>query len=217
LYPREITLVEKKCLFMILPENKPGYNLYRNKIEKMMVLGEGSSGSGSYILGEIEPEPDLLFPSAPVFALGIFYSGTGEFDLLIHEETENKIEVWFSKDLNENFDESYNLKSYSSWIPGDRSPFSDSKVREIVIRPKEFMLAVAPEEKKIWLYESSSGVNHLIPLSNYYNSLMLIRNERNAEKALNPNLFFNNLGIYNDQELKKAFEQYNKYMRRKLL
>lgn len=202
---------------MILPENKPGYNLYRNKIDRMMVLGEGNSGVGSYILGENEPEPDFSFLSSPVFSLGIFHSDKGEFDLLIHEETENKIEVWFGQDVNENFDESYNLKSYSSWIPGDRSPFSDSKVREIAIRPEEFILAVVPEEKKIWLYESSSGVNHLIPLSNYYNSLMLIRNERNAEKALNPNLFFNNLGIYNDQELKKAFEQYNKYMRRKLL
>ena len=102
-------------------------------------------------------------------------------------------------------------------MPGMKSPFSHSKVREITIKPKEFILAVVPNEKKIWLYEAASGVNHLIPVSNYYNSLMLYRNERNAEKVLNPNLFFDNLGIYNDMELKSAFELYNKYMRRKLL
>jgi hypothetical protein len=97
------------------------------------------------------------------------------------------------------------------------SPYSDSEVRVISIKPKEFFLAVVPEEKKIWLYESGSGINHIIPVSNYYNCLMLTMNERNTEKVLNPNLFFNNLAIYNDQELKTAFEQYNKYMRRKLL
>ena len=217
MYPREITNIEKTCLFLILPENKPGYNLYRKKIDSMLVIGDGSFGEGNYILGLNESDPDLSFPSAPVFALGTFYSGSEQFDVIIHEETENKIEVWFGRDVNENTSNSFTVKSYSNWIPGLKSPFSDSKIREIIIKSKEYILAVVPEEKKIWLYESVSGVNHLIPISNYYNSLMLYRSERNAEKVLNPNLFFDNLGIYNDLELKSAFELYNKYMRRKLL
>ena len=202
---------------MILPENKPGYNLYRKKIESMLIIGDGNFGEGNYILGLNEPDPDLSFPSAPVFALGTFYSGIEQFDVIIHEEMENKIEIWFGRDVNENTGNGFKVKSYSDWIPGMKSPFSDSKVREIIIKSNEFILAVVPEEKKIWLYESASGVNHLIPISNYYNSLMLYRSERNAEKVLNPNLFFDNLGIYNDLELKSAFELYNKYMRRKLL
>lgn len=217
MFPREITDIERSYLFMILPENKPGYNLYRKKIEKLQVLGEGNYEEGSYILGEIDSDPDLSIPSTPVFAMGTLYSGNDEYDLIIYEETENKIAVWFNKNVNEKVTENLKVKSYSYWNPGNRSPFSDSKVREVVIRPHYFILAIVPEEKRIWLYESASGVNHLIPVSNYYNSLMLYRNERNAEKVLNPNLFFNNLGIYNDSELKIAFEQYNNYMRRRLL
>jgi hypothetical protein len=217
LYPREITNIERTCLFFILPENKPGYNLYRNKINGMRVLGGGYFGEGNYFLGKMEPDPDLSLPSAPVFALGTLDNGIEQLDIIIHEETEDKIEVVFGKDINEITDNSFQVKSYSFWVPGMNSPFKDSKVREVSVKPHEFILAVAPEEKKIWLYESSSGVNHLIPVSNYYNSLMLYRNERNAEKVLNPNLFFNNLGLYNDLELKSALELYNKYMRRKLL
>jgi hypothetical protein len=183
----------------------------------MMVIGDGNFGEGNYILGKNEPNPDLSFPSAPVFALGTVNNGTKQIDVIIHVETENKIEVWFGNDINEITDNKFNVKSYSHWMPGMSSPFTDSKVREISVKPKEFILAIVPEEKKIWLYESSSGVNHLIPVSNYYNSLMLYRNERNADKVLNPNLFFNNLGLYNDLELKSALELYNKYMRRKLL
>jgi hypothetical protein len=212
-----MTNIERTCLFLILPENKPGYNIYRNKIDSMMVIGDGNFGEGNYILGKNEPNPDLSFPSAPVFALGTVNNGTKQIDVIIHVETENKIEVWFGNDINEITDNKFNVKSYSHWMPGMSSPFTDSKVREISVKPKEFILAIVPEEKKIWLYESSSGVNHLIPVSNYYNSLMLYRNERNADKVLNPNLFFNNLGLYNDLELKSALELYNKYMRRKLL
>jgi hypothetical protein len=217
LYPRDITNIEKTCLFLILPENKPGYNLYRNKIESLLIIGQGNFGEGNYILGRNEPDPDLSFPSAPVFALGNLNNDIVQFDVIIHEEIENKIEVWFENDLNEMTGNDLTVKSYSYWLPGMKSPFSDSVVREITVKPKEFILAVVPDEKKIWLHETASGVNHLIPVSNYYNCLLLYKNERNAEKVLNPNLFFNNLGLYNDLELKSAFELYNKYMRRNLL
>ncbi|MDR3665865.1 MAG: hypothetical protein P4L35_03370 [Ignavibacteriaceae bacterium] len=217
MYPREISNIEKTCLSLILPENKLGYNLYRNKIAAMKIIGDGHFGEGNYFLGHYEPEPDLSFPSAPVFAVGTLDNGSEQLDIIIHEETEDKIEIWFGRDINDITQNDFIVKSYSYWIPGMNSPFTNSKVREISIRQNDFILAVVPEEKKIWLYESSSGVNHLIPVSNYYNSLMLYRNERNAEKVLNPNLFFNNLGLYNDLELKSALEIYNKYMRRKLL
>ena len=217
LYPRELTDIENKCLFMILPEDKPGYNLYRNKINGMLILGEGIFGDGNYILGPMEPDPDLSFPSAPVWSLGTLYTGNDQVDIIINEETENKIEVSFTRDVNDISLTTTKVNSYSFWIPGQKSPFTNSKVREIIIRPNEFILAVVPEEKKIWLYEFASGVNHLIPVSNFYNSLMIIKNERNAQKVLNPNLFFDNLALYNDEELKSSFEKYNQYMRRRLL
>jgi len=154
LYPREITNIERTCLFLILPENKPGYNLYRKKIAGMLVIGDGKFGEGNYILGKNDPDPDLSFPSTPVFALGTLYNGTEKFDVIIHEETEDKIEIWFDKDINEITDTSFNVKSYSYWIPGMNSPFSDSKVREIIIKPNE--------NNKKYLQTKKTKLNHML-------------------------------------------------------
>jgi hypothetical protein len=229
LYPRKLTEKEKELLFMILPENKSGYAFYRNKINDYMVTGEGRFGEGNYFLGEAGSFPDLSLPSAPVFALGTIYlKNPWEIDIIIHEEDDNQIEVEFGEDINinqilqtisDNLPSGIILKvkTYSEWIPGNKSPFDGSDVRLVGIKPAEFILVISSGEKKIWLHQINSGVNHLVPVSNYYNSLMLFRNERNAEKVLNPNLFFNNLGMFNDNELASAFILYNQYMRRRLL
>ena len=226
MYPRNLTGKEKDLLNLILPENKPGYKVYRDKINFSVVVGEGRFGEGNYFLGKSGTFPDLSFPSTPVFALGTVYvTNAVNIDIIIHEEDDNLIEVEFGVDINENhpfYDEiSSNMvikvNSYSRWVPGMKSPFSDTEVKIVGIKPEEYLLAISGEEKKIWLHSKYSGVNHLIPVTNYYNSLMLFRNERNTEKVLNPNLFFDNLGTFNDNELASAFIIYNQYMRRKLL
>jgi hypothetical protein len=229
LYPRKLSEKEKELLFLVLPENKPGYKLYRDKINNRVVTGEGRFGVGNYFLCESGFSHDLSLSTAPVFALGTIYlKNSKNIDILIHEEDDNQVEVEFGEEINDNpilqtisvtlF--SYfiiQVNTYSEWVPGMKSPFNESDVRLIGIKPEEYILAISGGEKKIWLHELNSGVNHLIPVSNYYNSLMLYRNERNAEKVLNPNLFFNNLGTFNDNELASAFILYNQYMRRKLL
>ena len=229
MYPRKLTDIEKEILFCILPENKPGYKLYRNKITNMLVIGEGRFGEGNYLLGESETVIDLAVSSSPVFALGTIILNNGdEIDIIIQEEDDNKIEVEIGKEFNDSQFKTGSSKisassfiskvsTYSEWVPGMKSPFDNSDVRMIGIKPEEFIMAISVNEKKIWLYEMKTGINHLVPLSNYYNSLMLFRKERNAEKVLNPNLFFNNLAMFNDYELASAFVLYNQYMRRKLL
>lgn len=229
MYPRKLTLIEKELLYVTLPENKPGYKLYRDKINQRFVIGEGRFGEGNYLLGQSGDLPDLSLPSASVFALGTFYlKNNSTIDLIIHEEDEDQIEIEFGENINDNpllqsdsdtltSEIIQKIKTYSDWVPGMKSPYDESDIRLIGIKPQEFILAISVGEKKIWLYEFNSGINHLIPVSNYYNSLMLYRNERNAEKVLNPNLFFNNLGEFNDNELASAFILYNQYMRRRLL
>ncbi len=214
---------------MILPVNKPGYKLYRDMIAEKFVIGEGRFGDGNYILGDSDSLPDISLPSAPVFAIGSIYLHIPyEIDILIHEEDDNQIEIEFGEDINDNpalqtlsdslpHDIILKVNTYSQWVPGMKSPFNESEVRLIGIKPDKFILAICSGEKKIWLHEVYSGVNHLIPVSNYYNSLMLFRNERKMEKVLNPNLFFDNLGSFNDNELASAFILYNQYMRRRLL
>jgi hypothetical protein len=68
--------------------------------------------------------------------------------------------------------------------------------------------------KKIWLHDVQSGVNHLIPVSNFYNQLMMVKNIRNSKIALNPGIFFQTLEEYSDEDLVSALVTYNKYIRR---
>lgn len=214
-YPREISTVEKELLFSILPVYKPGYAQYRELINTYSVTGEGTRGELNLFLGKSGSEPDTISPSRPVFALGTLEYGTGVIDLVIHEEINNEIETVIEGDISiVSEGELQKNINYSEWQPGMYSPEKNEKVREIFIKPTKYLLAFAPSERKIWAHNIVSGVNHLIPLSNYYNSLMLLKNERKGSIALNPKLFFDNLELYDNEELVSAFISYNKYMSR---
>jgi hypothetical protein len=66
----------------------------------------------------------------------------------------------------------------------------------------------------IWLYEASSGINHIIPVSNFYGNLMMVKGIKKHEKVSNPSLFFNDISGFTDNDLTAAFILYNKNMRR---
>ena len=216
-FPRELTAQERYLLFSVLPEEKPGYKFYRDKIDELIVTGYGRFKNNNYIMGKKGTVPDLSFSSTPVFAAGTIEIPGDEIDILINEEIDNEIEFDVTlkntdkipSRIEEN--ESWN---YSEWNPGDKAPHDNSAVRETVVSPGEFILAFAPSHKKIWLHESRSGVNHLIPLTNYYNELMRFKRIKDPKQALNPKLMFEKLGEFSDSELVNAFVLYNKYMRR---
>lgn len=216
-FPRELTPQEKYLLFSVLPEKKPGYKFYREKINEMMVTGYGRFKNNNYVLGKEGTIPDLSFSSTPVFAAGTIKIPGDEIDILINEEIDDEIEFDVTlKNTNEiplNIEEEARW-NYSEWNPGDKAPHDDTMVRETVISPGEYILAFAPAHKKIWLHESKSGVNHLIPLTNYYNELMRFKRTKDPKQALNPKLMFERLDDFSDHELVNAFVLYNKYMRR---
>ncbi|MGA8265600.1 MAG: hypothetical protein WB779_14250, partial [Ignavibacteriaceae bacterium] len=140
-----------------------------------------------------------------------------EIDVAIHEEIDNEIE--FDISTNNSFkpdDEFTEISnwSYSDWVPGKNAPKDNSPVREVVIIPDNLILAIAPVHKKIWLHNIETGVNHLIPLSNFYNQLMMVKDIRNAKVALNPGIFFEQLNNYSDGDLVSAFITYNKYIKK---
>ena len=104
--------------------------------------------------------------------------------------------------------------SYSLWNPGDNAPNDNSKVREITIEPQKSLLAIAPEHKKIWLHTFEDEVNYLLPVTNYYNYLMIVKNIRDPKIILNNKLLFKDLSSFTDEELVLTFVAYNKYFRR---
>ena len=215
-FPRELTSTEKDLLFSILPLNKTGYKIYRDKIDRLKVIGKGRFGGGNLVLGPEGSRPDESLASSPVFA-----SGTVEFeeciaDVNIHEENEDQIEIDISISTDEIPSALHEKKrwSYSDWMPGQKAPNDGSYVREINIGDTRYLMVIAPAHKKIWLHETSSGVNHLVPVSNLYNYLMMMKNIREADIVSKPVLFFQNHNNYNDAEIMSAFLVYNKYFKK---
>ncbi len=220
-FPRSLTSIENMVLFSVLPENKAGYNSYRNKIKALVVTGLGRFGGGNFILGKENTQPDLSFPSSPVFAIGTNVYKEGTIDITIHEEVDDEIE--FDISIMNQFHQEGSIPetlteikrwNYSEWNPGDKAPNDSSYVREVKIIENKYILAIAPYHKRIWLHEYKSGINLLIPLSNFYNELMRVCSIKDTKVALNPSSFFENLKNFSDVELKLAFLSYNKYLKR---
>jgi hypothetical protein len=207
-FPRELTKIENKLLFSVLPENKPGYNAYRKKISQLLVIGSGRFGGGNFILGSSNNKPDLSLPSSSVLAIGTNIYEEGTIDITIHEEIDDEIEYDIAVRNSDSLPASLTeIKkwNYSEWNPGYAAPDDSSQVREVLLIDEKYLLAVAPFHKKIWLHEYDSGINYLIPVTNYYNELMRVTQVKDSTVALKPNSFFDNLDKFNDEELRMAF------------
>lgn len=214
-FPRKLTAPEKIILLSILPESKAGYKLYREKIINLFVIGSGRFGGNNYILGNMGDELDLNVPSSPVFALGIAESGMDTIDIVIHEQQDEQIEFDITANpisLLQNDLMIDKVRCFSYWIPGEKYLFEDAEVREYMISPGSYILAIAPQLKKIWLHDISTGVNHIIPVSNFFNELMRLKNIRNPKLALNPGNFFENINEYKNDEIRNAFLMYDNYL-----
>jgi hypothetical protein len=220
-FPRRLTNIENQLLFSVLPERKSGYKLYRDKINSLLVIGAGRFGGGNFILGKEDRKPDISLPSSSVFAIGTDIYEEGIIDIIIHEEVDDEIEYDISfqdkNGLNKSIPDSLTAVkewNYSEWNPGDNAPDDNSSVREINILDNKYLLAIAPDHKKIWLHEYESGVNFLIPVTNFYNELMRIINVSETKIALNPSSFFASHTNFADEELRSAFISYNRYLKR---
>lgn len=216
-FPRNLTFNEKLLLFSILPESKKGYFQYRGRIDQMQLIGQGRFGGGNFILGFEGDEVETDLPSSSVFASGTVTAGSNNFDVVIHEEEENQIEFDISPFEKVNVDEPVKINSVTSlsvWRSGNLSPLTGKPVHEYTILKNKYLLVIDNSSKKIWLNESESGINYIIPVTNFFNELMRFKNIRNPKTALNPGNFFNDLEKYSEVELVSAFLMYDKYMNR---
>ncbi len=216
-FPRDLSAEEKELLFSALPENKIGYKLYREKIEQMVVLGHGRFGRGNFILGKLDSDLDIESSSTPIFAISKIVYGDHEIYVTIHHENDDQIEIdlqniEIATKIGE-LEEKYRW-TYSNWVPGQKAPYDNSDVREIHLILKSLVLVIASAHRKIWVYNAKDEVNYLIPVTNFYNELMLLMEERDPEVALNPNRLFTSLSSFDDEKLGQAFLLYNKYWNR---
>ncbi len=216
-FPRELDPSELQLLFSILPQNKSGYKLYRDKIKLMSVIGHGRFKRGNFILGSRSDKPDFTLPSSPIFAAGTLQLKSSRVYVVIHEEEEDKIEYEITIEDGEFIEaelKDAEVTSISNWIPGMNSPIDNNPVREINLIHDSLVIVVASSIKRIWLHDLISGVNLFIPVTNFYNELMRIRRNRDPKTALNPDILFSNLNNFTDNELTFAFLEYNKIFKK---
>ena len=215
-YPRQLRPKELDLLEAVLPADRPGYRQYREKIRSMVVLAEGSRGAGNYLLGRPGDVPDFSEPLSPVIAFGMVETTHTAYAVTIREQTGTQIDVEIvggsAGEVPDHFEERKRW-TYSSWLPGMPSPATGGMVREVTV-DANLTLAIATPEKRIWLYDRRSGMNLLLPVTNYHNELMLHKGIRDPKVALDIGHFFAHQASYSDDDLREAFIKYNAPRRR---
>ncbi|MBI1807646.1 MAG: hypothetical protein HYR76_11405 [Ignavibacteria bacterium] len=217
-YPRPLSTREREWIEWVLPANRAGYRGYREMIQSMKVLGEGRRGNGEIILGGEGVQPDLSAPLPAVFAYGAIETTFGTISITVREVADDQISVEIvghrMEEIPPDVEESRRW-TYSMWSPRESCPQCKRQVREVAMhtvigRGGSLTLAICIHDKRLWVFDSVSEVNHLIPVTNFYNELMLHKNIRDPEIALQSKRFFEELSQYSDADLTYAFLTYNK-------
>jgi hypothetical protein len=211
-YPRKLRSKELDVIEFVFPVDRPGYRQYRQWISSMVVLGEGRRGKGNLIIGYEGDVPDRISPLAAVIAYGVVETTQDPYSITVREYLGRQIDLEIvsthGADIPDHFEEKRRW-TYSSWLPGQPSPATEEIVREIGIE-ENLVLVIARLEKRLWVYNSTNGMNVLVPITNFYNELMLQKNIRDPRIALKSDRFFQDLDTYTDSELRSSFIAYNK-------
>ena len=216
LFPRALTPFEKAALLWLLPEDKPGYNEYRKYVSSWKVVGEGRRGLGNYILAEASTVADTESPLPQVLAYGMIEADRADISVTLRELLENQLEFEIVNVKGEIIPEQFTEKrrwNFSVWTPMQVCPICRKPPRQVTIRREQgadATLAVCVNDRRLWIHDARDGVNHLIPVTNFHNALMLYKNIRDPERALAADNFFKDFHTFSDVELTAAFVHYNK-------
>ncbi len=215
-FPRELSGLELDLLLWMLPSERRGYDEYRTLVQKWKVLAPGRRGEGNYILGPAGERADNESPLPQILAYGIVEGASTSLSVTLRERLENQLEFEIQS-IRGKFDTAQFRETrrwtYSSWLPGMACPNCLRTVREIPMasgKGQSYVLAVCAHDERIWVHDQQSGVNHLIPVSNFYNELMLHKNIREPKIALDAKNLFRDIKKYSDVDLKHAFRTYNR-------
>jgi hypothetical protein len=185
-------------------------------VGKMVVLGQGRRGTGNIVLGFSPDFPDHTSPLPSLVAFGMVETTQDTFSVTVRECTGNQIDIELvsSKEgeIPDHFEEKRRW-TYSTWIPGMPSPHSGESVREVHV-DGAITLAISPEELRLWIHDRRTGMVHLIPVTPYYNALMIRNQVRDPEIVLDSHRLFTDMGSYSDDDLRNAFIMYNTVKRR---
>ncbi|MFI5252417.1 MAG: hypothetical protein ACHQQQ_08310 [Bacteroidota bacterium] len=219
-YPRLLTEQEEEWIAWILPANRSGYEKFRELLTGKVVIGEGRRGAGEIILGIQNENPDFSSPLAPVVAYGVIETDRGDISITLRDFSDGQISLEIVSRKEDHVPFQFMEKrrwTYSLWEPGQYCPQCAKTVREISIdagNNQVYTLAICVVDKRIWSHDSRMGMITLVPITNFYNELMLHKNIRDPELALDGKRLFTNLQKYSDEDLAYAFSSYSKLLHR---
>ena len=216
-YPRRLSLREREWIGWVLPSGRKGYREFRERLTLLLVIGEGRRGRGEIILGRNGETPDFSNPLPPVFAYGMIESDAGGISITLREMADDQVSVEIvslrGDDIPAQFGE-HRRWTYSTWNPGDVCPQCQMECRQIQMRGGAdvlplFTLAICSTDRRLWVHDGLTEVIRLIPVTNFYNELMLHKGIRDPRVALDSKNLFKDLRNYSDGDLGLAFQSYN--------
>ncbi len=216
-FPRNLTDRELDWILWMLPQEKSGYRDYRSLIEKSVVIGYGKFEGDNLILGQAGDLPNEESFFTPVICLGQVETLEAKIQISIHKPYKNQIQIDIVNLEGDTIpDKLTEVRrwSYSRWNPGEPSPATGKAVREVKIFSKiesNLILVLSPSDRKIWLHEIDSGINYIIPVTNFFNELL--RRRRDIFErigGLNVSLVFESIDKFSDAEINNAFLSYSK-------
>jgi len=215
-FPRDLKALERDLLLWVLPADRPGYNEYRSLVASWRVAAAGRRGEGNYILAPGDWKIDNESPLPQIFAYGVVETAEGKIAITVRERLGSQLEFEIVNLDGEQVPSLVPEKrrwTFSTWLPQSQCPSCLGSLREVGMLTeggRKLVLALCGRDGRIWVYDEKSGVNHPIPLTNFYNELMLNANVRDPGVALNSKRLFDDLNNYSDVMLSKAFASYNR-------
>ena len=221
-FPRKLSELERYWINLILPEDRPGYKIYRDKIENLFVIGYGKFPPFNLILGDKDDKPDPTIPSQALIATGKFIYDQGTVNVSIFEEFENQIEIdiqpegfnYFQIPTEKIIGKEKNWFTYSNWKPGLKHPFDNSDLRVVEIQKNVIDLVISSQHKRIWIYDYNLKTNKFIPITNFYQEILKVAGIRDVKTMTDLNFFFSNLKKFTDTQIREAFINYNRYWKK---
>jgi hypothetical protein len=210
--PRELDPTERDLLLWLLPGDRPGYAEYRKFVEQWSVAAVGRRGEGNYILAEPGWKVDNESPLPQLFAYGVVEHDGGNLTVSIRERLGGQIEFEIEGQM---FAASPEIRrwTFSEWAPSHPCPSCRSTVREVSMTTtagQVLDLVLCSKDRRIWVFDSLTGMNALIPVTGFYNELMMQMGVKDPGIALEPQRIFDLSGGPSDSNLIKALSSYNR-------
>jgi hypothetical protein len=214
-FPRDLSDIERRLLLWILPEDRPGYYQYRTLVEEWSVVAQGRRGEGNYILAPVGEEADIESPLPQVLAYGVVETERDSIAVTIRERVGNQVEyeiVGLHAAGPVSLEGERRRWSFSRWSPGMKCVICGSALRQVAMvtdQHHQLTLALCSRDRRMWVYDALSQVNHIIPPTIFYNELMLHKSIRDPKIALDWRRLFSSMSGFSDAEFIHAFRTYN--------